>query len=171
MVFVPSSQKPLQMYKKRGILDSLNPGFSKHAFREVPSGFRRGTMPGATLVRCLLPQECQKKSPEKRTFYGPRRHVCIARFLLRSASQGVQRDRARDSPFLPENILKSCFVPGWKARLGARHVWKMQINFGITQAKEHLGILHVFVRVTCCNSCGMHVHYEAKAKENLGGFV
>ena len=38
----------------------------------------------------------------------------------------MQRDRTRDSPFLPENALKTYLVPGWKARLSARHVWKMQ---------------------------------------------
>ena len=34
-------------------------GFSKHAFREVPFGFRRGTVPGATLV----PPRCPKNAP------------------------------------------------------------------------------------------------------------
>ena len=93
-------------------------GFSKHAFREVPFGFRRGTVPGATLVP-PRPQECPKISPEERTWYQPRRHVCILRSLLRSASQEVQRDRSRDSPFPPEKVLKTYLVPGWKARLSA----------------------------------------------------
>ena len=71
-------------------------------------------------------QECPKTSPKKRTWYEPRRRVCIARFLLRSALQGVQRDRARDSFFPPKMLLKTYLVPGWKAPLSARHVWKMQ---------------------------------------------
>ena len=60
----------------------------------------------------LLPQEGPKIRPTKRTWYQPRRHVCIARFLLRSASQRVQRDRTRDSPFSPPKML-------WE-RLGTR---------------------------------------------------
>ena len=77
-----------------------------------------------------MPQECPNINQKKRTWYQARRHVCIARFLLRSASQGVQtlqRDRTRDSPFPPEIVFKTYLVPGWKARLSARHVWKMQI--------------------------------------------
>ena len=99
----------------------------------MPFEFRRGTVPGATLVSgpSPMPQECPKISPKKRAWHQPRRHVCIARFLLRSASHGVQRDRTRDGLFAPENALKAYLVPGWKARLSARHVWKMQtLDFG-----------------------------------------
>ena len=72
------------------------------------------------------PRMPKNKSKEAYLVPAPR-HVCIARFLLQSASQGVQRDNTRDSPFLPEKALKTYLVPGWKARLSARHVWKMQI--------------------------------------------
>ena len=44
-------------------------------------------LPGATLVRYLLPQECPRITPKKRAWCQPRRHVCIAKFLLRSASR------------------------------------------------------------------------------------
>ena len=85
-------------------------GFSKHAFREVPFGFHRGTLPSATLVppevpykvppwSLPMPQECPNVSPKKRTWYQPRRHVCIARFLLRSASQVCRGTVSGTAPF------------------------------------------------------------------------
>ena len=95
--------------------------FSFPNFR-VSQKYRTRCHPGPS----RLPQECPKINPKKRTWYQPRRHVCILRFLLRSASEGVQRDRTRDSPFPPEKVKKTYLVPGWKARLSARHVWKMQ---------------------------------------------
>ena len=126
---------------RRSQLSSLlKSGFSKHAFREVPFGFRRsetancpnffgvpnscvffaprpfsiqatgggektqelgtpkirdswpfpsrGTVPGATLFTSPMPQECTKISPKKHTWHEPQNHACIARFWLRSASQG-----------------------------------------------------------------------------------
>ena len=39
-------------------------GFSKHAFREVPFGFRRGTVPGATLLPSPMLQKCPKTTPK-----------------------------------------------------------------------------------------------------------
>ena len=76
----------------------------------------------------------QNPSPQNRRFSqrtagtrSPLRFFPLsAALLLRRASQGVQRDRARNSPFPPENALQTYCVPGWKARLIARHVWKIQ---------------------------------------------
>ena len=79
----------------------LYSGFSKHAFHDVPFGLRTGTVPGATLLASSISQEPSKISPKKRR---------IARFLLRSASQCVQSDRTRDSPFPAENALKTFLV-------------------------------------------------------------
>ena len=48
--------------------------------------------------------------------------IGIARFLLWSAFQDVQSH----SPSPLENCLKTYLVPGGKARLSGRHVWKTQ---------------------------------------------
>ena len=48
------------------------------------------------------------------------------------------------APFPPENALKTYLVPGWKARLSARHVWKMQIV--ARQAARHRSVPRPFPR-------------------------
>ena len=108
-------------------------GFSKHAFREVPFGFRRGTVPGATLLQSPMRQESPKTTPKKR----------------------VQRDRARDSLF-PLKMLKKNgpLVPGWKACLSESTFGKRKTNsrlFLFLPLRRHgqnraLGILYDYSR-------------------------
>ena len=126
------------VFSEKGGGNSVNEGFGKDFYRKGNSVKRFGpfTEPPDSenrKVAVLIPfpkissyQECPKINPKKRTWYQPRRHVCILRFLLRSASQGVHRDRTKDSPFPPESAFKTYLVPGWTARLSARHVWIMQ---------------------------------------------
>ena len=98
---------PLRTFRRAGI-HGLR--FSKHAFREVPFRFRKGTAPGATLVLPDAPRT-PKICPKKHTWYQPLRHICFQGSCC-EVPPSVQRDRARDS---------------------ARHVWKMQNGYRSVQ--------------------------------------
>ena len=68
--------------------------FSKHAFREVPSGFRRSTVPVVPSV----------SAPRRRASYQPQgpRALWYFKLLAVKCLQGVQGDRAWTAPF-PSN--------------------------------------------------------------------
>ena len=79
---------------------SLNSGFSKHAFREVPFGFRRGR-------GTVLPQECPKISPKKRTWYQPRRHVLYPKVLIAKCLPGGAEGPYQGQPLSPRKSFKN----------------------------------------------------------------
>ena len=77
-------------------LGQQDSGFSKHAFREVPFRFRRGTVSGATLVLPDAPRMPKNKSKEASVPGTSPKAMFVS-----------QVDRTRDNPFPPENALKS----------------------------------------------------------------
>ena len=56
--WLPNLSESSGLHRCQGPVDL---GFSKHAFREVPIGFRRGTVRGASLVPPRCPENSQKK--------------------------------------------------------------------------------------------------------------
>ena len=87
---------------------------------EVPYQVPPWSLPVAPRMPKNKPKEAYLVPAPKARLY-PK--VLIAKCL-----PGGAEDRTRDSHFPPEKVLKTYLVPGWKARLSARHVWKMQID-------------------------------------------
>ena len=97
--------------------------FLKHAFREVTSGFCKGTVPGAPPRPSPGPLRMPKNNSKETYSVPPEGHLLVKNMW--SDSQVVQRYRTRGAPFpvhkaprMPKNISKKTYlVPGPKARL------------------------------------------------------
>ena len=108
-------------------------GFSKHAFREEPFGFCRGTVPGATLVPPRCPRMPKNNFKEACPVPAPKaRWYC--KLLAVKCFPGCARGQYLGQPLSPQKWFEN-LVPGAKARLSGRHVWKMQI-FGSDARKR-----------------------------------
>ena len=90
---------------------------SEHAFREVPSGFRRDTVPGATVVFSLtpdtprMPKNKSKKAhlvpaPKARQYY----KVLAVKFFP-GCAEGQRQGQRQGQPLSPQKLLKTCLVP------------------------------------------------------------
>ena len=69
-------------------------GFPKHAFREVPCGFCRGTVPGATLVLAGAPRMPKNKSQEACLVPAPKSGVAPANQTKKSQFMNFPQGRS-----------------------------------------------------------------------------
>ena len=116
------SKGPLVLVQKRVAPQGLS-AFLKHAFREVTSGFCKGTVPGAPPRPSPGPLRMPKNNPKETYSVPPAGHLSVKNMW--SECQVVQRYRTRGAPFpvhkaprMPKNRSKKTYlVPGPKARL------------------------------------------------------
>ena len=87
-------------------------------FAEVPYQVPPWSLPVAPRMPKNKPKEAYLVPAPKARLY-PK--VLIAKCL-----QGGAEGPYQGQPLSPRKSLKTYLVPGWKARLSARHVWKMQ---------------------------------------------
>ena len=91
-------------------------------FAEVPYQVPPWSLPVAPRMPKNKPKEAYLVPAPKARLY-PK--VLIAKCLPGGAEGPYQ-----GQPLSPRKVLKTYLVPGWKARLSARHVWKMQNKVG-----------------------------------------
>ena len=122
---------------------SLNQGFPNMPFVKCLAGFEE--VPYQVPPWYLPNASRMPKNKSKEAYLLPAPKARLYRkVLMEKCLPGCADGPCQDSPFSPENALKTYLAPGWKARLSTRHVWKMQIEFSLVpQNKAKIAVYHV----------------------------